>query len=125
MSERPGIPNSVVGPAGEPLTIESLPPPDTKRWINRRKAEVVAAVCGGLISLEAACERYQISTEVFLSWQQLIERRCKHRLCLMCCTPFMSTWSGERVCPNCKRDDAWRHGNWLLESGAAPTTPPD
>ena len=39
----------------------------------RRKAEVVAAVRGGLISLEEACQRYTLSVEEFLSWQRAIE----------------------------------------------------
>src|SRR3990172_7951273 len=47
----------VIGPDGSPLTVADLPPRDTKRWVIRRKAEVVAAVRGGLISLEEACER--------------------------------------------------------------------
>ena len=41
-------PAQVIGPLGEPLTIESLPPANTRRWVVRRKAEVVAAVNGGL-----------------------------------------------------------------------------
>ena len=44
----------VIGPDGSPLTIADLPPKDTKRWVIRRKAEVVAAVRGGLLSLEEA-----------------------------------------------------------------------
>jgi hypothetical protein len=46
----------VIGPDGSPLTIADLPPPETKRWVIRRKAEVVAAVRGGLLSLEEACK---------------------------------------------------------------------
>ena len=38
----------VIGPDGSPLTIADLPAPGTKRWVIRRKAEVVAAVRGGL-----------------------------------------------------------------------------
>ncbi len=37
-------PNGVIGPTGKPLTVDSLPPAGTKRWVIRRKAEVVAAV---------------------------------------------------------------------------------
>ena len=37
-------PAQVIGPLGEPLTLDSLPPPGTTRWVVRRKAEVVAAV---------------------------------------------------------------------------------
>ena len=64
---------AVIGPAGKPLSIEDLPSPNTKRWVSRRKAEVVTAVRSGLLSLEAACARYNISIEEFLSWQRLIE----------------------------------------------------
>lgn len=64
----------VIGPTGEPLTVDDLPPANTKRWVIRRKAEVVAAVRGGLITLEEACRRYALSVEEFLSWQRAIER---------------------------------------------------
>lgn len=64
----------VIGPDGSPLTIADLPPPSTKRWVIRRKAEVVAAVRGGLLSLEEACDRYTLTVEEFLSWQASIDR---------------------------------------------------
>ena len=67
-------PASIPGTDGRPMTIDDLPPPETKRWVVRRKAEVVAAVRGGLISLEEACARYTLSVEEFLSWHRLIER---------------------------------------------------
>ncbi|MEQ8639567.1 MAG: DUF1153 domain-containing protein [Alphaproteobacteria bacterium] len=51
-----------------------LPPPDTKRWVIRRKAQVVAGVRNGVISLEDACARYTLSIEEFRTWQALIER---------------------------------------------------
>jgi uncharacterized protein DUF1153 len=54
-------------------TEEELPPPETKRWVIRRKAIVVAAVRSGLLTLEEACERYKLSIEEFLSWQRLID----------------------------------------------------
>jgi hypothetical protein len=73
MQFRPGRPENIIGPAGKPLTIDDLPPPDTKRWVIRRKAEVVTAVRAGLLSLEEACERYRLSIEEFLSWQSLID----------------------------------------------------
>lgn len=53
---------------------DELPPPDTKRWVIRRKAAVVNAVRRGRITLEEACERYNLSVEEFMSWQQLIEK---------------------------------------------------
>jgi hypothetical protein len=55
------------------MTIGDLPPPGTKRWVMRRKAEVVAGVRAGLLSIEEACERYTLSVEEFLSWQRLID----------------------------------------------------
>ena len=45
-------PDQVIGPLGEPLSLADLPPPSTKRWVVRRKAEVVAAVNGGLLSVD-------------------------------------------------------------------------
>tara|TARA_B100001939_G_scaffold484_1_gene462 strand:+ start:9858 stop:10157 length:300 start_codon:yes stop_codon:yes gene_type:complete len=66
-------PASIIGPTGEPLTLDDLPPSNTKRWVVRRKAEVVAAVRGGLISLEEACKKYTLSVEEFLSWQRAID----------------------------------------------------
>ncbi len=50
-----------------------LPSPDTKRWVARRKAQVVYAVQAGAISLTDACERYTLSVEEFLGWQRAIE----------------------------------------------------
>ena len=67
-------PAHVIGPLGEPLTLDSLPPPDTQRWVARRKAEVVAAVAGGLLSIDEACARYGLSLEEFASWQRAVER---------------------------------------------------
>jgi hypothetical protein len=67
-------PDTVVGPLGERLSYDSLPPPDTNRWVVRRKAEVVAAVNGGLLTIEEACERYQLTLEEFASWQRAVER---------------------------------------------------
>jgi hypothetical protein len=58
---------------GAVVSVDSLPSPDTKRWVIRRKAEVVAAVRAGVISLEDACKRYTLSVEEFLSWQRLVD----------------------------------------------------
>ena len=64
----------VIGPDGRVLTVADLPPRDTKRWVIRRKAELVAAVRGGLLSLEEACERYALTIDEFLSWQRTLDR---------------------------------------------------
>ena len=52
-------PAQVIGPLGEPLTLADLPPPKTRRWVVRRKAEVVAAVNGGLLSIDDVLDRYE------------------------------------------------------------------
>lgn len=67
-------PAKVIGPLGEPLTIDSLPPPDTTRWVVRRKAEVVAAVNGGLLGVDDVCQRYNLSAEEFAGWQRAVDR---------------------------------------------------
>jgi hypothetical protein len=53
--------------------MDDLPPPNTTRWIIRRKAAVVVAVRDGKITIEEALRRYQLSEEEFLSWQRLFE----------------------------------------------------
>ncbi len=73
-SDSSGRPSNIIGPAGKPLTLDDLPPPSTRRWVIRRKAEVVTAVRAGLLTLEEACERYNLSVEEFLSWQSLIDK---------------------------------------------------
>jgi hypothetical protein len=64
----------VIGPPGHVLTMETLPPAGTTRWVARRKAEVVAAVKGGLLSVEEACERYDLSLEELILWKNTVER---------------------------------------------------
>jgi Protein of unknown function (DUF1153) len=71
LSQRPKY---VVGPDGSPLTLANLPTPGTKRWVASRKAQVVAAVRGGLLSLDEACSRYRLTADEFLSWQESIEK---------------------------------------------------
>jgi hypothetical protein len=67
-------PHQVIGPLGEPLTLDSLPPPGTTRWVVRRKAEVVAAVNGGLLTADEVCDRYNLSVEEFAGWQRAVDR---------------------------------------------------
>ena len=65
------------GPAKEApimITMDDLPARNTRRWVARRKATVVAAVRSGLITLEDACLRYTLSVEEYLSWERAIER---------------------------------------------------
>jgi len=55
------------------VTGNSLAPPKPMRWVAHRKAEVVAAVRGGIISLNEACQRYALSVEEYLSWEREID----------------------------------------------------
>lgn len=66
-------PQSVIGPLGELLTREMLPKPDA-RWTPRRKAEVVAAVHGGMLHIDEACALYNIAVEEFDLWDRAIGR---------------------------------------------------
>ena len=68
-----GRPEFVIGPLGERLTLETLPPPSPGRWVIRRKAEVVAAVTGGLLTVDEACSRYRLSLDEFVEWQRAVE----------------------------------------------------
>jgi hypothetical protein len=54
--------------------LSDLPSPDTERWVARRKAQVVQAVRNGRLTLEDACERYNLSPEEFLAWERTITR---------------------------------------------------
>ncbi len=80
MPEQPSRPNGVIGPTGMPLTVDNLPPAGTTRWVISRKAEVVTAVRNGLMDLDEACERYRLTVEEFLNWQQLVESYGKRGL---------------------------------------------
>jgi transposase-like protein len=54
--------------------VTDLPPTNTRRWVARRKAAVVAAVSSGMITKEEACRRYQMLEEEFVTWQRASER---------------------------------------------------
>ena len=63
----------VVGPLGQKLYKKNLPSP-TGQWTSRRKAEVVAAFAGGLLSGSEVQELYGLSVEEFAGWQRAVER---------------------------------------------------
>jgi len=63
------------------LTITDLPAPGTKRWVIRRKAEGIAVVRGGLLSIEEACSRYMLTVDELLSWQSSLDQHCLAGLC--------------------------------------------
>ena len=67
-------PRSVIDPNGTVLTLDSLPPASTRRWVARRKAEVVTAVRAGLMTFDEACNRYGLTAEEFASWERAIDQ---------------------------------------------------
>ena len=72
----------VIGPDGERMTIADLPVPETRRWVPRRKAKVVAAVEGGLISEEEAFKRYAITPEEYECWKSAMGKFGMRGLCV-------------------------------------------
>ena len=74
-----GRPARVIGADGRPLALADLPARDV-RWNKQRKAQVVAAVRGNLISFDEAVRRYGLSPGEFIAWESevlvfLAERR--------------------------------------------------
>ena len=63
----------VLGPDGYPISEIDLPQL-SRRWVVRQKAIVVAAVRGGLLTMEDACDRYALTVEEYLSWQTSVDR---------------------------------------------------
>ena len=68
-----GRPKSVMGPLG-PLTLDDLPSSITTHWVSRRKAELLAAIDGGLLTVEEACGRYRLSLEELAAWRRSVDR---------------------------------------------------
>jgi hypothetical protein len=56
-------------PDGTRMTAADLPPDDTRRWVASRKRAVVHGVRTGLLSLDEAIKRYDLSEEEFAAWE--------------------------------------------------------
>ena len=48
----------------------TLPSPETERWTAVRKAAVINGVRRGLLTIEQACERYQLSIDEYRAWER-------------------------------------------------------
>ena len=59
------------GPDGKTIQLNQLPSRGLKRWRPRDKAMVVVAVRHGLITINEACTRYDLSIEEYLCWYRL------------------------------------------------------
>jgi len=64
----------VIGAVGQKLFGKDLPDAGTTHWPPRKKAEVVAAISGGLISVDDVLNRYGLSVEELSSWQRSFEK---------------------------------------------------
>jgi len=67
-------PRSVTLPDGRILTRADLPAAETRRWVVSRKAVVVQAVDGGLITAEEAVEIWGLSDEELAAWRDAVAR---------------------------------------------------
>ena len=54
--------------------LPGLPPAETRRWSSRRKAAVVIAIRGGVLSSQEACKRYMLSLEELAAWEAALDR---------------------------------------------------
>jgi hypothetical protein len=78
----------VRGPHGELISIADLPEPGTRRWGPARKAYVVAAVEGGLITYAEVFARYDLSIDEYLAWRaQTVARGYPHLAWLSASAP--------------------------------------
>jgi hypothetical protein len=64
----------VIGPDGTPMTAADLPAPNTKRWVIKRKAQLILAVRGGLISKQEVMQRYRFSEAEFARMERQFDQ---------------------------------------------------
>ena len=48
----------------------TLPSPETNRWTPGRKAAVIEGVRQGLLTIEKACERYNLTIDEYRAWER-------------------------------------------------------
>jgi hypothetical protein len=100
----------VIGPDGGPLTHANLPPGDTRRWPAKQKARVVAAVRGGLLTVDEARDRYRLTLEEYLSWQRAMDR---HGLRGLRATHIQDYRENEQGKPRRRSSPKLRRSSWL------------
>jgi hypothetical protein len=101
-----------VGAHAPVVTLADLPPPETRRWVARRKAEVVGAVQAGLLPLEEALRLYRLTLEEFASWQRAMLR---YGLTGLKASRLHVSEAGERLG---KAKRSWRRRGGPRRSGA-------
>ncbi len=73
MTRRP-TPQRANGERIRAVPMPTLPPAGTRRWVARRKAQVVEAVLSGMLKLDDALRRYELSIEEFSLWKRRFYR---------------------------------------------------
>jgi hypothetical protein len=66
-------PRNATEPKLSVTNLAALPPVTTQRWVASRKAAVVAAVNGGVLTTMEACRRYGLSPEEYAEWERHYE----------------------------------------------------
>src|ERR1700740_2330762 len=67
--------NALERSPAEPLAMsDDLPPPNTRRWVVRRKTAVLPAVRTGRITPAEALQRYQLTEEEYRSWERAFDQ---------------------------------------------------
>jgi len=66
-------PRAVTLSDGSIMTRADLPEPETRRWVASRKAAVVRAVDGGLLTFDEAKDLYGLSDEELSAWQDAVD----------------------------------------------------
>lgn len=69
-----GHATQLVGPDGEIISWETLPASTTTRWVTRRKVQLLAAIRGGVLTVEEACERYRLTVDELSEWQAALDK---------------------------------------------------
>jgi len=55
----------------------TLPLPQTHRWTAARKAAVINGVRQGLLAIDQACERYDLSIDEYRAWERDLDSHGK------------------------------------------------
>lgn len=67
---RPAVPTARI----PPVPLPTIPPAGNRRWVAGRKAQVVEAVMSGMLRLDDALRRYELSIEEFSLWKRRFYR---------------------------------------------------
>ncbi len=81
-------PRAVTLSDGSIMTRADLPDSQTRRWVASRKAAVVKAVTGGLITGDEAKKRYSLSDEELESWVNAVVHHGEPALKTTCLQKF-------------------------------------